>query len=111
MRKLLLNLFALFLLPHDLAAQAAEPKLTELKPPAPAYELNDLQKARLDVARQKVFRWQDKVQEALGEFSAVCIQAQKENHWPAVQCSLNDLTVERQPTAPAPQPPAPPPQK
>jgi hypothetical protein len=95
MKQLLLNLLALLLLPHGLAAQAAAPK-----PDAnakPVFELTELQKAQLDAARQELFRWQDKMQQALDKFSALCTQAQKENHWPAVQCNPTDLAVRPMP--------------
>lgn len=67
--------------------------------PVPEYNLTELQKARLDSARQKVWRWQDKMQEALNEFGALCMEAQKQNRWPPVQCGLNDLAI-----TPAPPP-------
>jgi hypothetical protein len=57
------------------------------------FNLTELQKARLDAARQEMFRWQDKMSDALNKFSAICAEAQKENNWPAVQCSLTDLAV------------------
>ena len=43
---------------------------SQTKPEQPSYELTELQKARLDATRQEVFRWQDKLNEALGKFSA-----------------------------------------
>jgi hypothetical protein len=69
--------------------------------PQTVFNLTELQKARLDAARQEVFRWQDKTNEALIKFGAICEEATKENKWPAVQCSLTDLTVTAVP-APAP---------
>jgi hypothetical protein len=71
---------------------------SQTKPEQPSYELTELQKAHLDATRQEVFRWQDKLNEALGKFSAQCTQAQKENKWPNVQCSLEDLSVKPQTT-------------
>lgn len=109
MRKLiLLNLLALLLLPHGLAAgQKPAPPPEAAKLPA-GYNLTELQKARMDAVRQEIFRWQDKMNEALGRFSALCSEAIKENNWPAVQCSLTDLTVT---PAPAPMPPLKPAEK
>lgn len=102
MRKLiLLNLLALLLLPHSVAAEQKPAPPEVAKPPA-GYNLTELQKARMDAARQEIFRWQDKMNEALNRFSALCTEAQKENQWPAVQCSLTDLAVT---PAPAPTPP------
>jgi hypothetical protein len=99
-KTLLLNLLALVLLPHGVAmGQGKVPIL------APNLDLTELQKARLDAARQEVFRWQDKMQEALQKFAAICDEAKKENHWPEVQCGLNDLKVTAVP-APAPAKPA-----
>jgi hypothetical protein len=119
-KTLLLNLLALVLLPHgvavgqkpcsyDAAAAVPCPAVSQsnvVKVPAPAnLDLTELQKARLDAARQEVFRWQDKMQEAAQKFVAICNEAGKENHWPEVQCGLNDLKVTPVPP-PSPQPPA-----
>lgn len=104
MRTLILNLLALLLIPHAAAAQDSRDKPALVpgshlaahaqKDPKPeTFNLTELQKARLDSARQKVWRWQDKMQEALQEFGAICSEAQKDNQWPAVQCNLNDLSV------------------
>lgn len=116
----LLNLLALLLLPPGVAVAqkpAASPKpsvstaqpnqlsvddlglghLTGEPVAKPPFNLTELQKARMDAARQEVFRWQDKMTEAVQRFSAICAEAQKENKWPAVQCSLTDLTVEAVP--------------
>jgi len=71
--------------------------------PPRTYELTELQRARMDAVRQEIFRWQDKLTDALGKFSAQCTQAQKENKWPNVQCSLEDLKVT---LLPAPEPAA-----
>ena len=129
MRQTLLRLFAIAiaLLPPGLAfgqAKAAavspQPSSAVSKPDAPkpeaqsplrpgsgqappaVLELTDLQKARLDTARQKVWRWQDKINDALQEFVAICDAAGKENRWPpAVQCDLNDLSVRVAPPPPA----------
>ena len=100
MRKILLNLFALLLLPPGVAiGQAPSSSSSSPTPPAkPDLTLTDLQKARLDAARQQVFRWQDKMQAALDQFSALCVEAQKENKWAPVTCSLADLTIAPQPT-------------
>jgi len=91
------------------SAGARSPKV-ETAFTATAFELTELQKARLDAARQKVWRWQDKMQEALTEFGAICAEAQKENKWPAVQCGLNDLAITpapvSEPAAVSPQPSA-----
>jgi hypothetical protein len=104
MNKLLLNLFALLLLPPGMAfgqkpVAAPNPDtivhytLGDRGPNGPPYHLTELQNARLDAARQEIFRWQDKMNEALEKFSAICAAAQTENKWPAVQCSLTDLAV------------------
>lgn len=106
MRKILLNLFALLLLPPGAAfGQAASSSSSSTPTPAakPDLTLTELQKARLDAARQQVFRWQDKMQAALEQFSALCVEAQKENKWAPVTCSLADLTVAPQPTPTPPQ--------
>ena len=102
MRKIILNLFALLLIPPGVAfGQAPAPSPT---PPAkPDLTLTELQKARLDALRQQVFRWQDKMQAALEQFSALCVEAQKENKWAPVTCSLADLSVAPQPTPTPPQ--------
>ena len=112
MNKLLLNLFALLLLPPGMAFGQKKPVVAP-NPDAdavvhytlgersvhneyldgPPYHLTELQNARLDAARQEIFRWQDKMNEALEKFSAICAAAQTENKWPAVQCSLTDLAV------------------
>jgi hypothetical protein len=111
-KTLLLNLLALVLLPHGVAV--GQGKVVKVPVPAndhnpevkalerrPNLELTELQKARLDAARQEVFRWQDKMQEAAQKFVAICNEAGKDNHWPAVQCGLNDLVVTPVPIAPA----------
>ena len=112
MKKLLLNLCALFLLPPGVAfgqgkvvkvpipANDHNPEVQTLEPTKHGYNLTELQKARLDAARQEIFRWQDKMNDALGRFSAICTGAQAENNWPAVQCSLTDLSVTAQPEIP-----------
>ena len=61
--------------------------------PKPVFDLTELQKTRLERDRQEVYRWQDKINDALNRFSSDCIQAQKENHWPAVTCNFQDLSV------------------
>jgi hypothetical protein len=105
MRKILLNLFALLLIPPGVAFGQA-PSSSPTPPPAkPDLTLTELQKARLDAARQQVFRWQDKMQAALEQFSALCVEAQKENKWAPVTCSLADLSVAPQPP-PTPTPAA-----
>jgi hypothetical protein len=103
MRKILLNLFALLLIPHGVAFGQAPSSSSPTPPAKPDLTLTELQKARLDALRQQVFRWQDKMQAALEQFSAVCVEAQKENKWAPVTCSLADLSV-------APQTPPTPPQ-
>jgi len=97
MRKILLNLFALLLIPHGVAFGQA-PASPAKPDPKPVLTLTELQQARLDAARQQVFRWQDKMQQALADFSALCVEAQKENKWEPVTCSLADLTIAPQPT-------------
>lgn len=87
--------FALMVLVGSFAG-AQSPK------PQASYNLTELQKARLDAARQEVFRWQDKMSEALTKFGAICEEATKENKWPAVQCSLTDLTVTAVPAPASP---------
>lgn len=129
MKKLLLNLFAILLLPHGVAAQATVVTPLPLTGPArwnqvfdleeaavsdapskagPPFNLTELQAAHMDATRQEIFRWQDKMQAALEKFSAECAAAAKENHWPAVECSFTDLTVraQTQPSAVSPQPSA-----
>lgn len=128
MKTILLQLLGLLLLPHALAfgqasTEPSNPKATQVSAtqitqlsgsrpapalPPPQYALTDLQRARLDAARQKVWRWQDKIQDALGEFSTLCAEAQKENKWASVSCNINDLSVQPQPPAAhaAPAPPA-----
>jgi hypothetical protein len=71
-------------------------------PGQPSYELTELQKARLEATREEFFRWKDKMDDTLGRFSALCTQAQKENKWPNVQCSLEDLKVTPLPIATVP---------
>ena len=121
MRKTLLNLFAMLLLPHAFALGQGktvkvpvpagdhnpEVKALEAQSPAkpaeaaaPQYVLTELQRARLDVARQKIWRWQDKLQEALGEFSGECAAAAKENKWPLMNCNWDTLAVTPQPPPP-----------
>jgi hypothetical protein len=107
MRTLLLNLFAILLLPHAFAqAPAANAKAPA--PPAPVsakvapaqvFELTPLQAARLDAERERFFRWSDKMQESLHNMVAICDAAEKENKWPPVQCSVEDLTVTLKPVA------------
>jgi hypothetical protein len=129
MRKTLLNLFAMLLLPHAFAlgqgktvkvpvpagdhnpeVKALETQSGATKPAdpsaAPQYVLTELQRARLDAARQKIWRWQDKLQESLGEFSSLCADAAKENKWPPVACNWDTLAVAPQPAPAAPTPPA-----
>ena len=123
LKKLLLNLFALLLLPPGVAIGQAKtvkpandpasvtstkPTLSSPLPPqkGPPFNLTELQKAHLDASRQEVFRWQDKMNEALQRFSLICTAAQIENDWPAVQCSLTDLAVTAQPPPPPPLKPA-----
>jgi hypothetical protein len=101
---LVLILLALFLVALSRAQSATggphgQIGVAKTQKPEAAFELTELQKARLDAVRQKVWRWQDKMQEALSEFGAICAEAQKENKWPAVQCGLNDLAI-----TPAPPP-------
>jgi hypothetical protein len=124
MRKTLLNLFAMLLLPHAFAlgqgktvkvpvpagdhnpeVKALEAQSAKPAEPAP-YTLTDLQKARLDAARQKIWRWQDKLQEALSEFGGLCADAAKENKWPPVTCNWDTLAVTPQPAPPSTAPPA-----
>jgi hypothetical protein len=90
------------------AAPAAAPADVSVTPAAPPpYKLTELQMARLDAARQKVFRWEDRTQDALNEFSALCTQAQQENHWPPVNCGLNDLSITSVAPPPVAKPAAP----
>ena len=103
-RSLVLVMFLLVLFPVALV-RAQDTRAKSPKPEA-VLELTELQKARLDAARQKVWRWQDKMQEALTEFGAICAEAQKENKWPAVQCGLNDLAITPAPPVDQPSQPS-----
>lgn len=103
MKKVLLNLFALLLLPHASAlGQKAPPAAPPAKPPEAPVELKltALQRANLATVQQEVFRWQDRVNLALEKFSILCRNAQEENNWPPVNCNLQDLSVAAQPQPP-----------
>ena len=102
MRKTLLNLFAVLLLPHALAfgqASATEPSNHKtIKVPVPAsgittpevaalqkndatppdFTLTELQHAKLDAARRNIWHWQDNLNRSLNEFGALCQEAGKE---------------------------------
>lgn len=93
--------FCLLFAPLLVLAQAA-PKVADPPPAVAPYKLTELQKARLDVARQKILRWQDRISEALAEYNQLCEDAQHENKWPEVRCNFDDLSVT---SAAKPQPP------
>ena len=102
MRKTLLNLFAVLLLPHALAfgqASATEPSNHKT---TPDFTLTELQKAKLDAARRDIWHWQDNLNRSLQEFGGLCQEAAKENKWPPVTCNWDTLLVTAQPTPPTP---------
>jgi hypothetical protein len=125
MRKTLLNLFAVLLLPHALAfgqASATEPSNHKtIKVPVPAgdhnpevaalqkndatppdFTLTELQHAKLDAARRDIWHWQDNLNRSLNEFGALCQEAGKENKWPPITCNWDTLLVTPQPKPPGP---------
>lgn len=108
-RTILLNLFAFLLVPSGVVgqveAQGAKPAPAPAAASAPAkLDLTPLQSAQLDAIRQRFFRVQDVANSVLQEFSKKCLDAQKENAWPDVVCSVQDLSVQLK--TPPPPPPS-----
>src|SRR2546423_3644309 len=87
--------------PTAAATPAKPPSGIQLIAPPASFTLTELQTTRLQRDKERAERWQDKVNEALQQFSADCALAEKENSWPAIQCNYQDLTA-----LPAPAPTA-----
>jgi len=98
-----------FLLTSGMALCVAQSSpVQEAKPAAKPQEfvLTELQRAKLDAAAQRFWRVQDRANELLNEFGKLCLDAAKENKWPAVRCNPDNLSVVLD-APPTPAPPTP----